>query len=93
MHELSKDMKVSSNSDVLHKVSADSTIQEINTLLKTYSNDEKVYTPSKGLYWLRKGSKQIVSLRNEEDLAKCKEEYKQLCIRLACHAIYLKGLC
>jgi hypothetical protein len=88
VHELSQDLKVSANADVLHKVSSDSSIEEIITMLQTYDSAEKVYIPSKGLYWLRKGSKQIVSLRKAEDLQTCKEEYKGN-IRVACHAVII----
>ena len=58
--EINEDMKVIGHADVLHKVDKDATLDEIIALLRTYK--EKLYDPSKGLFWLRKGSKQLVSL-------------------------------
>lgn len=37
-----------------------------------------MFNPAKGLYWLRKGKKQLVSLKSPEDLQTCKDEYKAL---------------
>ena len=61
-------MKVLGHADVLHKVCSDSTLEDITVLLKTYEDDKKIYNPAKGLYWLRKGTKQLVSLKSPEDL-------------------------
>ncbi|KAK3753355.1 hypothetical protein QZH41_018860, partial [Actinostola sp. cb2023] len=90
VYEMAKDMKVCTTANVLHKVSRDASLKEITTLLQTYLDEAIVYTPAKGLYWLRKGAKQPVSLRTEQDLQSCKNEYKGQNIRLACHAIQLQ---
>ena len=91
VHELSPDMKVSSESDVLHRVSNNSSLLAIVALLKTYEEEKKMYTPAKGLFWIRKGTKQIVSLRGTEDLEACKLEYKgSKSIHLACQAVNLE---
>lgn len=87
-------MKVSSHADILQKVSSNSTLEDITVLLKTYEDDKKLYTPAKGLYWLQKGTKQLVSLKSEQDLQTCKEFYKGN-LRLACHTVSLEtpGIC
>ena len=89
MHELGPDLKVLGHADVLHKVSSDSTIEDITCLLRTYEDDKKMFNPAKGLYWLRKGKKQLVSLKSPEDLQTCKDEYKGD-LHLACHTVGLE---
>ena len=88
--ELSQDMKVMGHADVLHKVSKDSTIDDITVLLRTYEDNNKFYNPSKGLFWLRKGTKQLVSLKSSDDLQACKDEYKGD-IRIACPTVRTSG--
>lgn len=83
-------MKVMGHADILHKVSRDATIDDITILLRTYQDPNKIYNPSKGLFWLRKGSKQLVSLKYADDLQACKDEYKTD-IRIACHAVSSSG--
>lgn len=83
-------MKVVGHADVLHKVSKDSTIDDITILLRTYEDSNKLYNPSKGLFWLRKGTKQLVSLKSSEDLQACKDEYNGD-IRIACHTVRTSG--
>lgn len=89
MHELGPDLKVLGHADVLHKVSSHSTIEDITCLLRTYEDDKKMFNPAKGLYWLRKGKKQLVSLKSPEDLQTCKDEYKGD-LHLACHTVRLE---
>lgn len=91
LHEITKDMKVSADAEIVHKVNCDTTYKDLVTLLKTYESQEKVYTPSKGLYYLRKGTKQLVSLKQDNDLEKCKEEYSCKQLRLACHVVHMNG--
>ena len=55
-------------------------------LMKT---TKKMYNPAKGLYWFRKGKKQLVSLKSPEDLQTCKDEYKGN-LHLACHKVSLE---
>ena len=88
-------MKVLAHADVLHKVWSDSTLEDITVLLKTYKDDNKLYAPAKGVYWLRKGTKQLVSLKSAEDLQASQDEYKGN-LRLACHTVSLRkpeGIC
>lgn len=89
VHQVNQDLKISTNSDVIHKVRANSSVADVKSLLESYGCTEKVYVPTKGLYWIRKGTKQLVSLRNDEDLATCKQEYTKEGIRIACRAFSL----
>lgn len=88
MFEINEEMKVIGHADVLHKVGKDVTLDEIIALLRTYK--DKLYDPSKGLFWLKKGSKQLVSLRSSDDLHSCKNEYTGD-IRIACQIARSKG--
>lgn len=90
VYELGPDSKVLGHADVLHKVSADATLEENTVLLRTYQDEKKMYNPSKGLFWLRKGTKQLVSLKSPEDLQACKNEYKSN-LRIACHTVNLQS--
>ena len=89
MHELGPDLKVLGHADVLHKVCSDSTTEDITCPLRTNEDDKKMFNPAKGLYWLQKGKKQLVSLKSPEDLQTCKDEYKGN-LHLACHTVSLE---
>lgn len=90
VYEMSPDKKVLTTSNVLHKVNCDTSLQELITLLKTYDDESLIYTPAQGLYWLRKGGKQPVSLCKEQDLEICKKEYNGKNLRLACCTVGLQ---
>lgn len=92
LHEITKDMKVSADAELVHQVNCDTNYKDLVITLKTYESQEKVYNPSKGLYYLRKGTKQLVSLKQDNDLEKCKEEYGYKQIRLACHVVHMNGM-
>ncbi|KAK3753407.1 hypothetical protein QZH41_018357 [Actinostola sp. cb2023] len=68
----------------LHKVSRDTTLDEIKVILRSYDDREIVFVPLKGLYWLKKGTKQCVTLKDDSDLEKAKEQYKASNLCLAC---------
>lgn len=87
VYEMTADKKVLTTSNVLHKVSCDAKLEEITTLLQTYPSDTTIYTPTTGLFWLRKGTKQPVSLSSDQDLDTCKAEYKSQSMRLACRVV------
>lgn len=89
VHEIGKDMKVSTTSNVIHNVEQSADLKGITTLLRTFESPDVLYNPSNGLYWLRHRGKQPVSLRTDQDLALCKAEYKGKSLRLACHVINL----
>ncbi|KXJ11166.1 hypothetical protein AC249_AIPGENE11745 [Exaiptasia diaphana] len=91
--------KLSKTASVLHDISPDVTLEELKCLLRQSETSGSVmFAPSAGLYWLRKGSKQMVELKTDNDFFSCKEEYKDAtkdkklsCIRIACAAIDLNG--
>ena len=56
-------------------------------LLINIQNDAALYVPRKNLIWLRKGSKQPVSLKTDQDLETCKKEYGTGSIRIACEVV------
>lgn len=89
--EITVEKKVGSTSNVLHKVSYDISLNELKAVLKTYENNSLVYTPDAGLYWLRKGNKQPVSICNDQDFQACKNEYRGENVRIACRAVSLSG--
>lgn len=52
----------------------------------------KVFVPTKGLYWLRKGNKQMVQLQTDDDWQSCLKEYTVTkgnisSVRIACAAV------
>ena len=49
---------------------------------------ENFYTPKKGLYWLRKGTRQLVALKSDEDLASARQKYgNKVPLKMACECI------
>ena len=38
-------------------------------------SESVMYTPVRGFFWFRKGTKQLVELKSEEDLQICKSDY------------------
>lgn len=91
----SNDKKLSNTSSVLHGIVADQLdLDGLTTMLKTMDTDNssRIFVPSKGLYWIRKGNKQLVALGTDNDLKCCFKEYKDSkghvkSIRIACPAI------
>lgn len=77
--------KISSSAEIIHRVGIDSTVEDIINLLNNKSGT--CYIP-KGVFWLRKGNKNPVSLKTDEDLQKCKQEYRGTnSIRIACPVV------
>jgi len=90
--EATRDMKLSKTSVVLHGFARDCSLSEMKKRLQTMDGSSMVFIPSKGLFWLRKGSKQMVSLSSDEDLKCCIAEYTDTkgnvrAIRIACMSI------
>ena len=56
-------------------------------MLLKIDNEDILYVPRKGIYWLRKGNKQPVFLKTDEDLETCKKEYGTGSIRIACTVV------
>ena len=81
------DPKLSKTANVVHDVDQECNLSDLKSLIRNNSSRTTVYAPGSGLYWLRKGSKQLVQLSSEADLANCKKEYgigKDNSIRIAC---------
>lgn len=91
MYEITAEKKVLSTANILHKVTNDISLNEVKAILKTYDSESLFYTPTPGLYWLRKGNKQPVNLSTEQDFEACKNEYQCQNLRIACRAISLSG--
>lgn len=73
--------------DTLHNVPCNGTLSDIMLLIVTLDT-ENLYTPKKGLYWLRKGTRQLVALKSDEDLASCRREYgHKVPLKIACECI------
>ncbi|KAK3745997.1 hypothetical protein QZH41_017315 [Actinostola sp. cb2023] len=86
------DMKLSQTSVVLRGFSIEKALSKLKESLKTTDTTTLVFVPSKGLFWLRKGNKQIVSLNTDDDLKCCIENYKDAkgnvkTIRIACASL------
>ena len=69
-----KQIKVSGSADVLRDVSKQSTVQQLANRLRFIDGDA-VYVPTSGLFWLRKGTKQCVSLKTDDDFMLAINEY------------------
>ena len=82
--------KVSSSAEVIHNVETLSVKDIIDSLNKA-ENSHYYYAPKDGIYWLRKGSKNPVVLKNEEDLQKCRDEYGTSSIRIACPVTHVQS--
>ena len=79
--------KVSQTADTLHNISSSEALSSIILMILSLDT-ENLYLPKKGLFWLRKGTKQLVALMNDEDLASCRREYGiRVPIKIACHCI------
>lgn len=79
--------KVLPTADTLHNLSHSETLSNIILMIVSLET-ENLYAPKKGLFWLRKGTKQPVALKSDEDLASCRREYGlKVPIRIACECI------
>lgn len=71
----------------MHNVDRSAKLSNIIELLLKIDNEDSLYVPRKGIYWLRKGNKQPVLLKTDEDLETCKKEYGTGSIRIACSVV------
>lgn len=84
--------KLSNTSVVLHGLPEQVTLDGLKSMLKTMdSSSSTVFVPSNGLFWIRKGKKQLVALTTDDDLRCCFEEYNAKAIRIACAAVSTTG--
>ena len=79
--------KISNTAEVIHNVDRSAKLSKIIELLLKIDNEDSLYVPRKGIYWLRKGNKQPVLLKTDEDLETCKKEYGTGSIRIACTVV------
>lgn len=66
-------------------------MHQLASKLRCFEGDV-IYVPTSGLYWLRKGTKQCVSIKNDEDLKSAITEYTSKngqisSINIACLAV------
>lgn len=89
--------KISNTCEVIHNVERSAKLSTITESLVKIGNDDVVYVSRKAIYWLRKGNKQPVLLKTEEDLETCKKEYGTGSIRIACTVVNVSnsspGIC
>lgn len=79
--------KISNTAEVIHNVDRSTKLSTIIELLLKIDNKDSLSVPRKGIYWLRKGNKQPVLLKTDEDLETCKKEYGTGSIRIACTVV------
>ena len=72
--EKNNQIKVSGSADILRDIPIQSTIQQLASKLREYDGDV-IYVHTNGLYWLRKGTKQCVSLKTDQDFRSAITEY------------------
>lgn len=86
---------LSKTSTILHGVDHDCSLSDLKLLIRAHEDQSgTVYVPATGLFWLRKGTRQMVKLNVQADLENCKNEYnkpKLQSIRLACAAVTTAG--
>ena len=69
-----KQIKVSGSADILRDIPKHTTVQELANRLRVIDGDT-IYVPTSGLFWLRKGTKQCVKLKTNEDFESAPSEY------------------
>lgn len=79
--------KISNTAELIHAVDRSAKLWKIIEL--KIDNEDSLYFPRKGIYWLRKGNKQPVFLKTDEDLETCKKEYGTESLRIACTVVYV----
>lgn len=63
-----------SKTTTLIRVASDVSLVDFKALVRAQS-ESIMYTPARGFFWLRKGTKQLMELKSEEDLQNCKSDY------------------
>ena len=84
-----------SKTTTLIRVATDVSLVDLKALVRAQS-ESVMYTPARGFFWLRKGTKQLVELKSEEDLQNCKSDYAkggkpETGIRIACSTLDLEA--
>jgi len=88
------DPKLSKTSTIIHSVAQDCSLVDLKALVRAHELGSVMYVPASGLFWLRRGTKQLVQLNNEADFENCKQEYgkgKLHSIRIACTSVNINN--
>ena len=88
------DPRLSKTTTLIHSVATDASLADLKALVRAHESEGIMYVPAKGLFWLRKGTKQLVELKSEADFQNCKTEYSKggkppTGIRIACLSVNL----
>ena len=98
LHAKQNEPKISKTSILLQGVNEECTLPVLKEQLRAFDGSQNLFVPASGLFWLRKGSKQMVQLKTEKDLAFCKDEYRDKVkgrvnsIRVACAVVSVENL-
>lgn len=98
MNTKQNEPKISKSSILLQDVNEECTLSVLKERLRAFDGSQNLFVPASGLFWLRKGSKQLVQLKTEKDLAFCKDEYwdkvkgRVNSVRVACAAVSVENL-
>ena len=98
MNTKQNEPKISKSSILLQDVNEECTLSVLKEQLRAFDGSQNLFVPASGLFWLRKGSKQMVQLKTEKDLAFCKDECMDKVkgrvnsIRVACAAVSVENL-
>ena len=79
----------------LIRVATDVSLVDLKALVRAQS-ESVMYTPARGFFSLRKGTKQLVQLKSEEDLQNCKSDKAKggkpaTGIRIVCSSLDLEA--
>ena len=98
MNTKQNEPKISKSSILLQDINEECTLSVLKEQLRAFDGSQNLFVPASGLFWLRKGSKQLVQLKTEKDLAFCKDEYwdkvkgRVNSVRVACAAVSVENL-
>jgi len=90
-------MKLSKTSVILHGIPHDCNLTKLKQELNN-AEGRRVFVPANGLYWLRKGNKQLVQLKTDHDWQSCRDDYRDAkgnmsSVRIACVAVNCETSC
>ena len=71
------EQKVSKTSLLLQDLKEGCTLSTLKERLRGLDGSSTLFVPANGLFWLRKGTKQLVQLKTANDFASCKDEYRE----------------
>ena len=98
MNTKQNEPKISKSSILLQDVNEECTLSVLKEQLRAFDGSQNLFVPASGLFWLRKGSKQMVQLKTEKDSAFCKDEYRDKVkgqvnsVHVACATVSVENL-